>query len=348
MKILSAFSKKDEVLPLIDAGADELYCGIVPYAWEAKYSVFDTLNRREGYGANFSSFNDLSAAVRSAHNREVPVFITMNGLYTPGQYPLIRRIIHSIELSGADGLIIADIGLLLSLRKWGFRGQVHMGTGGTTFNSQTALFYKQLGACRIILDRQLTVGEIKDIARRSAAKVDLEVFILNTLCSNVDGFCTFYHGLPVASSQVNALNRKNMKVRFFKSYDPDYQGHGCSLNFSKEVFDLNGKKLKSVALKKAFLQGDIHKSCGVCALFDFNKMKIKALKIVERGAPLESKLRDTRFVRQAVDVLKKKRSLSRGDFISAMRSLYCQTYGFKACSGFSCYYPSVFAKEGGK
>ena len=345
MNILSPFSKKDEVLPLIDSGADELYCGIVPYGWEAKYSVFDTLNRREGYGANFSSFKELALAIRSAHKRKVPVFIAMNGLYAAGQYRLLKEIIRRISISGADGLIIADIGLLLSLKEWGYRGQIHMGTGGTTFNSQTALFYRKLGACRIILDRQLTVNEVNDIAQQSQDKVALEVFILNTLCANVDGFCTFYHGLPLANSQVSAQSRKDAKIRFFKLYDPDYQGHGCSLEFSKRVFNVNGKKIKGNFSGITSLYKNDFKSCGVCALFDFSKMNIKALKIVERGAALESKVRDTCFVRKAVDILKKKKDIHRDDFISTMRELYCQTYNFKACSGFSCYYPSVFTKR---
>ncbi len=349
MKILSPFSKKDEVSPLIDSGADELYCGIVPHEWEAKYSVFDTLNRREGYGSNFSSFKELTLAVRLAHKRKVPVFVTMNGLYAAGQYPLIKKITRRIEFSGADGLIIADIGLLLSLKEWGYRGQIHMGTGGTTFNFRTANFYKKLGACRIILDRHLAINEIKEIAKLCAADLDLEVFILNTLCVNVDGFCTFYHGLPLANSQVGQDSLKSMKIRFFKLYDANYQGHGCNLQFSRQIYDSSGRRINASSSKqKNSLRKDDFKSCGACALFDLSKMRIRALKIVERGAVLESKVRDTRFVRKALDLLKNKKNISRSDFITMMQALYCQTYNFDACSGFSCYYPSVFAKRNGK
>ncbi|TAM38434.1 U32 family peptidase, partial [bacterium] len=169
MKILSPISRKEEVEPLVEAGAGELYCGIVPRLWSDRYGVSDTLNRREGYGANFSSFADLQYAIQLAHKRNVPVFVTINGLYTREQYPLIREIVEKLISIKVDGLIIADLGLLLTLERTKFPGEIHMGTGGTAFNSRTISFYKELGASRIILDRHLTIGEIKDISQKSSS-----------------------------------------------------------------------------------------------------------------------------------------------------------------------------------
>ncbi|MFC1699956.1 peptidase U32 family protein, partial [Candidatus Omnitrophota bacterium] len=214
MKILSPFSKKEEVAPLIKAGADELYCGIVPDEWENKYGVFDTLNRREGYGANFSKFSDLQYAIKLAHEKNVQVFVTMNGLYVQQQYPLIQKMIERLKDIKVDGLIIADIGILLMLQRTKIFKEIKMGTGGTAFNSKTAIFYKKMGVSSIILPRHLTLDEIKGISQRISGAVSLEVFILNTLCRNVDGFCTFYHGLSFDKKEfAPEINLKNKSLK---------------------------------------------------------------------------------------------------------------------------------------
>jgi len=299
MKILSPFSRKEEVVPIIEAGAVELYCGIVPHEWEDKYGVFDTLNRREGYGANFSSFADLRFAVQLAHKRNVPVFVTMNGLYTRKQYPLIQKIIDKLKDIEVDGLIVADMSLLLILQVSKFFREIHMGSGGTTFNSRTISFYKKLGASRIILDRHLTIGEIKDISKRSSSIVDLEVFILNTLCQNVDGFCTFYHGFVFNDKEViRGLDVRNKKIKFLTTYDLKYGRHGCSLQYTERTFDNTGEKVtrRPISIERDTKQDNRGwKDCGACAMFDFNRIKITAVKIVERGMPIESKIRDYGF-----------------------------------------------------
>ncbi len=193
MKILAPFSKKGEVLPLIDSGADELYCGIIPHEWENKYSMFDTLNRREGY-----------------------------------------------------------------------------------------------------------TGE---------------------------------------------LGVKNKKLKFITSYDVKYGGHGCVLKYKERIFDNRGKKVTKcpISIKRNTKQNKKGwRDCGACAMFDFNRIGITALKIVERGMPIESKIRDTQFIRKVLDILNKEKNLSRERFIVKTQELYCYAYKCDECSGFSCYYPSVF------
>lgn len=349
MKILSPISRKEEVEPLIAAGAGELYCGIVPRQWSDRYSVFDTLNRREGYGANFSNFTDLQYAIRLAHKRNVPVFVTMNGLYTREQYSLIREIVEKLINIRVDGLIIADLGLLLMLRKTKFPGEIHMGTGGTAFNSRTISFYKKLGASRIILDRHLTIGEIKDISQKSSSIIDLEVFILNSFCQNVDGFCTFYHGIHQDDIGISQeVDVKNKIIKFLISYDIEYEGHGCSLKYAERIFDNKGKKVarRPILLKNSSMQDKNEmKGCGACAIFDFIKMKIATLKIVERGMSTDNKVRSAEFIRGVLDIPEKERNISKESFIRKVQALYSYAYKYNECSGFSCHYPSVFHKN---
>jgi putative protease len=305
-----------------------------------------TLNRRTGSEANFSDLDDLQSAVKIAHNGNTPVFVTMNGEYSQEQHPLIKKLIVGLKDIKVDGLIIADIGLLLELLKMKIFKEIHMGTGGTTLNSRTAIFYRKLGVSRVTLDRHLTINEIKDISKKSAPLVDLEVFILNELCPNVDGFCTFYHGCGINYIDIKDKARmaiKNKECKFLETYDLLYGGLGCSLSFSKRVFDSIHKKNMNIG-KNSQQVWEFSKACGACAIFDFSRMNIKSLKIVGRLAPIESKIRSVGFIRQVLNSLSRERSLSRARFIEKAKKLHGDTYQFDTCSGFSCYYPSVHKK----
>jgi len=232
MKILAPFSKKEEVVPLIEAGADELYCGIVPDDYSKQY--LSTLNRRPWSAANFDNFDELDEALQIAHDKAVKVFVAMNGIYIPEQYPSILSIINKIN---SDGFIIADMGLLLLLKEMNFKKEIHIGTGGTVFNSRSANFYRRLGASRIILPRHLTVNEIEIIAHRSGG-LKLETFILYEPCLFVDGFCNFHapSTKSAATSESMAVKNKNFSViskEFF------FTGPGCSLIYNpKFIFIL--------------------------------------------------------------------------------------------------------------
>ncbi|MBU1125255.1 MAG: U32 family peptidase, partial [Candidatus Omnitrophica bacterium] len=150
LKILAPFRGKNEIVPLIESGVDEFYCGYLDPEWEVTYSSLEF--ERKGGGSNFTDLQELRASVRLAHRKGVPVFVTVNGLYVKAQYPLLLKIIKKLKTLDADGFIVADMGVLLTLRKQGFKEQIHISTGGTVFNSEAARFYKDWGASRIILD----------------------------------------------------------------------------------------------------------------------------------------------------------------------------------------------------
>jgi U32 family peptidase len=78
MKILAPLNSASEAEMLLANGAEELYCGLVPEEWIARYSGAIWLNRRSPAGGNLRSFSDLARVVEQAHQRAVPVFVTLN------------------------------------------------------------------------------------------------------------------------------------------------------------------------------------------------------------------------------------------------------------------------------
>ena len=96
---------------LLANGAEELYCGLVPEEWVARYSGAIWLNRRSPAGGNLRSFSDLARIVGQAHGCSVPVFVTLNAQsYTASQLPLVLDLARRyVEEAGVDGLIVPDM-----------------------------------------------------------------------------------------------------------------------------------------------------------------------------------------------------------------------------------------------
>ena len=89
MKIVAGLGSVDEYIPYVQEGADELFCGYVPYNWIKKYGTVLPLNRREvlAYNVQLGSFSELEILSAMIRKYRKPVHIAMNSLYyIPEQY----------------------------------------------------------------------------------------------------------------------------------------------------------------------------------------------------------------------------------------------------------------------
>ena len=96
MKIIAGLGSVDEYIPYVQAGADELFCGYVPYNWTKKYGTVLPLNRREvlAYNVQLGSFSELEILSAMIRKYRKPVHIAMNSLYyIPEQYEEIADIV---------------------------------------------------------------------------------------------------------------------------------------------------------------------------------------------------------------------------------------------------------------
>ena len=348
LKITTPFREKEEVFPLIEAGADELYCGYLSPEWVKKYTALEF--ERKGGRSNFTDFKELEKAVSLAHKKNIPVFLVLNGLYVKEQYPLLLKIVNQLEPINLDGYIVADIGLLLTLRKKGFKQQIHISTGGTVFNSEAVSFYKNLGASRIILDRQTSIESMRALSC-DHPDIDFEVFILNTLCVYIDGFCTFLH--TYGRDQVEDISRKdwkgNHRLYISSAYDPEAQADACRLKYSSQTYDSAGRRLDTNNIQPTFFKRLADGvECGACALYDISRTKVKSVKIVGRQIDPKVRLQGTRFIRSVLDILENNREINKRDFIHKVQRLYQKRFGYKKrCKGNNCYHPEVLNGKDG-
>jgi len=324
MKLLSPVDKVAEVEAIIEAGADELYCGLLTHEWHNKY-IAGAISRRPGGGANFTSFDDLQKCIDIAHSHSIPVFLTLNEhYYTPVQYPYVLDYVDRVVSMGIDGMMVADLALLLTLQQRGIHQKIRIviSTGGTAFNAETVKFYQELGAARVILPRHLTLDEIRGISD-SVSGIEIETFILNSRCPNIDGFCTFQHGL--ADKSIPLL----------------YQ-NACMLPYETTVAVQGDADAENISWKRQHIWQTVHVDdhpCGACALYEMAEMNIVSVKIVGRGNSTDRKIADIQFLRSLLDFMEDKKP-TREEFRQVTQKLYTDTYG-RPCRIYLCYYPEV-------
>jgi U32 family peptidase len=340
VKIISPLSTIDEVEPLIQAGAGEFYCGVLPDDWRENYSVAASLNRRQedtpviNTSPHFKSFEELDQAVAAAHRSGVPVFLTLNEhYYSSAQYPYLIKYIERALASNADAIIAGDIGIIQTILDMNQRIKIHISTAGTAFNSSAVHFYRDLGASRVILPRHLSLEEIGEIAANTTG-IELETFILNSRCANVDGFCTFQHGL--AEFAPEGEDRRDYENACMMLYKISASVKGLS---DTEAADVLREK---ISWERQHFWSACHiddQPCGACSLYEFEEMGIAGVKIVGRGNLTQRKLRDVGFLQEALDYLYKQKP-TRKQFRALVQNLYKKLYN-SPCLIFKCYYPSV-------
>lgn len=347
MKILAPINNVDEVRPIIEAGADELYCGVLPSRWYEKYAHVASVNRSERRRSSLGSFAELGQVVSIAHDRGVTVQIALNGLYTAGQYPSLERQIEEAVGAGVDAFIVADMGLFLTLREMNPGPDVHVSTGGTTFNTQTAGFYRSLGASRIVVPRQMRLQEIAHLVE-GLDGMESEVFLMNGGCRHITGMCTFQHGLEEAKHLEfwGITEKLNLGYRVLdllrrappwlvKAVDRKTDIFGviapCMTNFEVIPETTGGAGAPADGFDM-FYGLD---TCGACALPFFRDLGVDSIKIVGRGYETGRKIKDVTFLKTAREHLLSEEP-SNEEFRGWVKKLYKRLYGV-GCREL-CYY----------
>lgn len=164
MKIVAGLSSIDDYIRLVNAGADEVFIGYIPFEWTKTYGNLFPLNRRENlyFNSQIKSFEDMKILKKMVDVYNVPVSITFNNIYyIEEQYELIGKIISKLIDIGFERFIIADIGLLLYLSQNNIKCSVHLSGECAETNRYSIEFFNKLNITRYIFNRKNSIEEIK-------------------------------------------------------------------------------------------------------------------------------------------------------------------------------------------
>ncbi|MHA2131007.1 MAG: peptidase U32 family protein [Promethearchaeota archaeon] len=167
---------------------------------DAVYFGVESLNMRM-YSDNFK-LEDLTSIVKTCHNNNTYAYLTTNIVIYENEFPLLDKVLDKAVEAEIDAVIVHDIGAINLIQEKGLK--FHISTQANISNSNTALFYEKLGAQRLILARELSLKQIKEIKNKLEI-AEIEVFIHGAQCTSISGRC--YFSAELCESQDYSANR---------------------------------------------------------------------------------------------------------------------------------------------
>lgn len=346
MKVKSPLKRKYETEMLIEAGADELYCGVC-------YRGRSSCGEVRPTESNVPTMQELKEIIQVSKSYHVPVSLTLNSRFG-FNYETVARIAEKAASVGIKSFIVRDIVVLHMLSKLNLGVDVHLSCLASSFNSESIRFYKEYGIKRVTLPRQLTIKEIECISKRVAG-VDLEVMIYNSKCKNENGFCRINHPFHLKHCLFATKKRKEMNhdsgllndlasEKGIKDYcsminltkNSSYKQTPCCADYYSIEYGGNPRfKLNNEAFHGYFSK-DVRISCGLCAIYPLAGIGIKTIKVEGRPASLVKKFHDTRLVKNAVNFLKKVKN--KRQFEEGVKRMQYDATGSLVCDKENCFY----------
>lgn len=147
------------------------------------------------YGGNFDN-DQLKYAVQYAHDRGKKIYITVNIIPREDELEGLDEYLKYLYEIGVDAVIVSDLGVFSVCREAAPNLPIHISTQASSANWRSVKMWKDLGAERIVLAREVSVAEMADI--RKKVDVELEVFGHGAMCISWSGRCLlsnfFTHG----------------------------------------------------------------------------------------------------------------------------------------------------------
>ena len=158
-------------------GADAVYLGGKEFSLRA-------------YAGNLT-LQEIAEGLKFAHASGSRVYITVNVLARNRDVDRLPPYLEQLAGVGVDGLIVSDPGVLRLAQRYAPGLPITISTQANVCNYETAAFYCDLGAKRLVLARELSLEEIGDI--KNKVNIELEVFVHGAMCVSYSGRCLLSH-----------------------------------------------------------------------------------------------------------------------------------------------------------
>ena len=117
------------------------------------------------------------------------MYLTCNTLPRNNEIPFFERFVKEAVEAKVDALIVADIGLLMLVKRYAPDMEIHISTQTGIVNYVTARELHDMGAKRVVLARELSLDEIAEIRAKTSSDLDIECFVHGAMCVSFSGRC---------------------------------------------------------------------------------------------------------------------------------------------------------------
>ncbi len=175
MELLAPAGNREKLETAYHFGADACYVGGDAFSLRA-------------YADNFDA-DGLKSAVKYAHSLNRLLYVAVNIFPFDEDFARLEEYVKYLESIKVDAVIVSDPGVVATVRELAPELPVHISTQANVLNGRTAEFWAKAGASRVILARELSVAQIKEIRDRLDPKVELECFVHGAMCISYSGRC---------------------------------------------------------------------------------------------------------------------------------------------------------------
>ena len=178
---------------LSPAGNFEKLKAALLYGADAVYLAGTRFGMRSA-ADNFTS-DELYEAAQYVHEHGKKIYLTLNTMPHNYEYPDLRAFLEYIKDAGIDACIVADMGVMYLIKEIMPDMEIHVSTQASIVSAAAANAYVKLGAKRLVLARELTLSEIKEIKASLPQGIELEAFVHGSMCVSYSGRCMLSHSL---------------------------------------------------------------------------------------------------------------------------------------------------------
>lgn len=221
------------------------------YGADACYLAGKSFGLR-AFSGNFDE-NELKEAVDLAHSMHKKIYVTVNIVAHNNDFQGLDDYLKFLESISVDGIIVSDIGIMQLAKNVAPKLELHISTQANVTNKYTAKFYCDMGAKRLVLARELSIEEIKEIREYIPKDVVIETFVHGAMCISYSGRCLLSNYLSGRDSNRGACIQACRfeysiceKTRKGEHYDIQEDDRGtyilnskdlCMIEYLKELID---------------------------------------------------------------------------------------------------------------
>lgn len=173
IELLSPAGNMDKLKMAIRYGADAVYCAGQAFGLRAG-------------SANFNN-EELKEAVEFVHAHGKKIYVTCNIIPHNEDLVGLEEYLQYLESIHVDAIIVADLGIFLLAKRVAPELELHVSTQANTTNYLTTEFWKEQGAARVVVAREVSIKDIKTM--RESADIEIEAFIHGAMCISYSGRC---------------------------------------------------------------------------------------------------------------------------------------------------------------
>lgn len=174
VELLAPAGDKEKLLTALHFGADAVYFA----------------GKNFGLRAMSTNFTDeqLDEAIKLVHSLNKKAYITLNVYARNNDFDALKDYLKYLQKINVDAVIVSDFGVFEFVKTYAPELDIHISTQANTTNKYSAKAYKNLGASRVVLARELSIEEIKDIKKHNKT-LELEAFVHGAMCISYSGRC---------------------------------------------------------------------------------------------------------------------------------------------------------------